>query len=124
MYRTIHFCALIVLTSLESATAATYTAGVASVDITPTTPIRLSGYGNRTEETTEVKQRLFVKALALRVEGGEAAVLITVDNCAVNLKIAGGGVWADCAGGGGAARAGGHQLLAHALRADADAVHP
>lgn len=69
--------------------AATFAAGVASVDITPTTPIRLSGYGNRTEETTEIKQRLFVKALALRAEGGEAAVLITVDNCAVNLKIAG-----------------------------------
>ncbi len=55
--------------------------GVASVDITPTYPVRLSGYGNRREECREVAQSIWAKALAIGSDGEGAAVLITVDNC-------------------------------------------
>ena len=53
-------------------------AGVASVEITPAEPIRLSGYRTRREPASEVAGKLWAKALAL---GGadEPAVLITAD---------------------------------------------
>lgn len=60
-----------------------YRAGVATVDITPDFPVRLSGYLSRKTEATEVQQRLFAKALAIRAGRGATALLITVDNCAV-----------------------------------------
>lgn len=58
--------------------------GVAQVDITPEEPIRLMGYGNRSEPATEIAQRLRAKALA--VGGAEAPgpfVFVAVDNCIV-----------------------------------------
>ena len=59
--------------------------GVAKVDITPTHPVRLSGYGNRREEFEEVAQPIWAKALAFGSDEDEAgaAVLITVDNCGI-----------------------------------------
>ncbi len=55
--------------------------GLAQVDITPTHPIRLSGYGVRREETTIIDTPLMAKALAI----GEnvPALLLTVENCGV-----------------------------------------
>ncbi len=55
--------------------------GVSEIDITPDYPIRMTGYGNRKTESEGVEQRL--KARALAIGGADAAVLITVDNCAV-----------------------------------------
>lgn len=55
--------------------------GVAAVDITPTYPVRLSGYGNRREECGEVAQSIWAKALAIGSDKEGAALLITVDNC-------------------------------------------
>jgi hypothetical protein len=52
--------------------------GVAAIDITPSEPIRLTGYGNREQPTGEVRQRLWAKALAFG-SGPDAAVLIAVD---------------------------------------------
>ena len=60
-----------------------YRAGVASVDITPDTPIRLSGYGGRRTVSEGVEQRIWCKALALESKNGEPAILVSVDNCAV-----------------------------------------
>ncbi|MFA6543634.1 MAG: neutral/alkaline non-lysosomal ceramidase N-terminal domain-containing protein, partial [Limisphaerales bacterium] len=57
--------------------------GVARVDITPDYPIRLTGYGDRREESTGVAQRLFAKALAFGSDSDGPAVLVTVDNCGV-----------------------------------------
>ena len=57
--------------------------GVAEVDITPDYPIRLSGYGIRREETTQVETRLRAKALALGADHEKPALLITVENCGV-----------------------------------------
>ena len=59
--------------------AKTWKAGLASVDISPTEPIYLNGYGNRTHPSTGVKQRLWAKALALEDEKGKRVVIVTTD---------------------------------------------
>jgi hypothetical protein len=63
--------------------ASMYDVGIARVDVTPETPIRMSGYGSRSTESQGVEQPLFAKALAIRATGAaEAAaplVLVTVD---------------------------------------------
>ena len=54
--------------------------GAASIDVTPTFPVRLSGYSNRTEATGEIEHRLRAKALAIsNAKGTTTSVLITVD---------------------------------------------
>src|SRR3954467_8963840 len=64
--------------------------GAAVVDVTPSYPIRLMGYGSRKAESEGVASPLKVRALAIggdaaekEKEGEGPAVLITVDNCAV-----------------------------------------
>lgn len=54
--------------------------GVATVDVTPDYPVRLSGFGGRRTESEGVTQRIFVKALAIGDDPKTAAVLITMDN--------------------------------------------
>jgi putative membrane-bound dehydrogenase-like protein len=61
--------------------AGTYRIGVAKIDITPTYPVRLSGFGFRRTESEGVRQRVWAKALA--IDDGEPAVLVTVDNLGV-----------------------------------------
>ena len=61
--------------------------GLARVDVTPKTPIRLSGYANRQTESAGVAQKLFARALA--VGGGrDAAVIVTVDVLGVPASMA------------------------------------
>jgi putative membrane-bound dehydrogenase-like protein len=55
--------------------------GVARVDITPTYPVRLSGFGFRRTESEGVTQCIWAKALA--IGASEPAVLVTVDNLGV-----------------------------------------
>jgi putative membrane-bound dehydrogenase-like protein len=55
--------------------------GVAQVDITPTYPVRLSGFGFRRAESEGVTQKIWAKALA--VGDDDPAVLIAVDNLGV-----------------------------------------
>jgi hypothetical protein len=64
--------------------------GAAMVDVTPSYPIRLMGYGSRKTESEGVASPLKVRALAIggdatekNKEGEGPAVLITIDNCAV-----------------------------------------
>jgi hypothetical protein len=52
--------------------------GTAVVDITPSYPIRLTGYASRTKESEGIETRLKAKALALG-----SNLLIAVDNCGV-----------------------------------------
>ena len=54
-------------------------AGVGTIDITPDEPVRLTGYGNRSVATADIRQRLHAKALALSDGRGRPAVLITAD---------------------------------------------
>ncbi len=62
--------------------AAPLSIGMATVDITPTGPIRLSGYGSRREETAQVETRLYAKALALGEDS--PLLLLTLENCGIN----------------------------------------
>jgi hypothetical protein len=57
--------------------------GVASVDVTPKGPIRLTGYGGRPKESEGVASRLKARALAVGDDASGPAVLIVVDNCGV-----------------------------------------
>lgn len=61
--------------------------GVSTIDITPVEPIRLTGYGNRTAMTADVRQRLAAKALAFGGRG-RPAVLITADLIGVPRQVA------------------------------------
>src|SRR5689334_5216514 len=74
---------LIVASMVVNADPATgiYGVGVATVDITPTYAVRLSGFGFRRTESEGVTQRIWAKALA--IDDGEPAVLLTVDNLGV-----------------------------------------
>ncbi|MFL5518419.1 MAG: neutral/alkaline non-lysosomal ceramidase N-terminal domain-containing protein, partial [Gemmatimonadales bacterium] len=59
--------------------------GVASVDITPRYPVRLSGFGSRRAESEGLTQRIWAKALAIGKE--DPAVLLAVDNLGVSAEI-------------------------------------
>lgn len=62
--------------------------GVASIDITPKTPIRLAGYAARTEtETDKVLQGLSAKALVLGSDEQGPTVIITVDLVGITWRI-------------------------------------
>jgi hypothetical protein len=54
--------------------------GAARVEITPDTPIRLSGYAARSQETDRVVQPLFARALAIGSSRSRAVVVVTVDS--------------------------------------------
>jgi putative membrane-bound dehydrogenase-like protein len=64
---------------------ADYAVGIAQVDITPTYPVRLSGFGFRRTESEGVTQKIWAKALALGDDN--PAVLIAVDNLGVPSTI-------------------------------------
>src|SRR5687768_1424587 len=53
--------------------------GVSRVDITPERPVRLTGYGNRTNVFDSVEQKLWAKALVLAQKGKPTMVWITLD---------------------------------------------
>jgi hypothetical protein len=74
---------VLVWTAAGLASERVYQIGVARVDITPDTPVRLAGYGSRRAESEGIEQRLWAKALA--IEGGATgpAVLLSVENCEV-----------------------------------------
>ena len=59
--------------------AKSWNAGLGSADISPTEPIYLNGYGNRTHPSTGVKQKLWAKAVALEDEKGNRVVIVTTD---------------------------------------------
>jgi len=84
--------AAVALTALASGAAAQepsgFRVGAARVDVTPAEPIRLSGYGGRRAETTEVVQRLYARALAVDDGSSGTAVLLAVDNVAVPAWLA------------------------------------
>ncbi len=61
-----------------------YEVGLAKVDITPETPIRLSGFASRLTESVGVREQIFARAMAVRTAaGGEPAVLVTVDSLCI-----------------------------------------
>ena len=73
----------------QSAPAQQATAvGVARIDVTPETPIRLTGYASRKTESEGVAGRLWAKALAIGADDGDGpAVLMMVENCGVPRSV-------------------------------------
>jgi putative membrane-bound dehydrogenase-like protein len=57
----------------------TLNVGVARIDITPTEAVPLSGFYRRNQPISEVKQKLWAKALAFDDANGKPAVIVTVD---------------------------------------------
>ena len=62
-----------------------YRVGVARVDITPTYPVRLSGFGFRRTESEGVTQKIYARALVL--VDPEPAALLTVDSIGIPLHL-------------------------------------
>lgn len=69
----------------EAQSPRSYHAGVAQIDITPTYPIRLSGFGFRRTESEGVTHRIWAKALA--IDDGKPAVVISVDNLGLPARL-------------------------------------
>src|SRR5207249_10961264 len=59
--------------------AGEFKAGVAAKVITPTEPVWMAGYGNRTKPAEGKLQDLYVKALALEDRAGKKLVVVTSD---------------------------------------------
>jgi putative membrane-bound dehydrogenase-like protein len=57
--------------------------GVARTDVTPSAPVRLTGYASRQVPSEGVEQKLWAKALAIGSNREGPAVLITLDNCGI-----------------------------------------
>jgi hypothetical protein len=70
---------ILLFPSLASAEAPTWKAGVAVKAVTPTGPMWMSGYANRTKPAEGKEQDLYVKALALEDPAGNRAVVLTSD---------------------------------------------
>src|SRR4051794_33988406 len=64
-----------------------YRIGVASIDVTPDYPVRMSGYSNRKMEFEGVEQPIHAKALAIAAGDDAPAVLITVDSLGVSAAM-------------------------------------
>lgn len=77
---------------IPQATAATtessWKAGVATVSITPETPVPMAGYASRTKPFENVAQPIHAKALALEDARGHRAVLITTDLIGIARAVA------------------------------------
>ncbi|MEJ7591550.1 MAG: neutral/alkaline non-lysosomal ceramidase N-terminal domain-containing protein [Planctomycetaceae bacterium] len=60
-----------------------YSVGVAALDITPSSPIRLNGFGGRTKESAGVRQQIWAKALAIETSDRDTVIVITVDTLGI-----------------------------------------
>ena len=58
-------------------------AGVARIDITPSYPIRLNGFGGRRTESEGVSQKIWAKALAIEDPTTGPALIVAIDNLGV-----------------------------------------
>ena len=83
----IGLCAL-AATPAATADGPTTSIGVATVDITPGTPIRLVGYASRKGESDGIESRLKAKAIAIGADPAVPAVMIAVDTLGVPAAIA------------------------------------
>ena len=64
----------------QPVTGADYQFGFSRVDITPTVPVRLSGYGNRNQPFEGIDKQLYVRAMAIQpMETKQLHVLVSVD---------------------------------------------
>jgi putative membrane-bound dehydrogenase-like protein len=78
---------LMAMLSTGVVAAQDYSIGVASIDITPEYPVRLSGFGFRREPSDGVMHQIWAKALVIADAERGPAVLITTDNLGVPSEI-------------------------------------
>jgi neutral ceramidase len=64
-----------------------WSAGVASVKITPEKPVRLAGYASRVKPFEKVDLDIYAKALALRDGQGHGGVIVTMDLCTIPTEV-------------------------------------
>ena len=72
-------CVLAGSSGLVAAEPVSFEAGFAKVDVTPETPLRLSGYASRAQPSEGAQTPLHARAMALRADGGETFVLVSLD---------------------------------------------
>jgi hypothetical protein len=72
-----------------TATGSAWQAGVATIDITPESPVWMAGFARRKEVPQGTAMPLHAKALALKCAGRPAAVLVTVDLLGLTARITG-----------------------------------
>ncbi len=70
-----------------SVAAASWQAGVAKADITPTKSVPLAGYGGKTRMSQRVEHAIWLKALALKDDAGAVSVLVTADLVGLSDKM-------------------------------------
>lgn len=72
----------------ESSQSMPFEVGVAKIDVTPATPIRLCGYGNpnRKNEAAVIAGPLFARALAIAESGGPPVVIVALDATGISMK--------------------------------------
>src|SRR4051794_13788418 len=79
--------ALLMIVASVAAAAADLKVGGARTDVTPTTPIRLTGYAARKSESEGVEQKLYARAIAIGTGREDAAVLMTLDTMAMPREL-------------------------------------
>ena len=70
-------CALPALHPANAAEPRPFQMGVARTDVTPSEPIRLTGYGGRKTNSIGIEQKLWAKALAIGSDREGPALLMT-----------------------------------------------
>ena len=78
-----HLLVLLLASLLGAVGVSALDVGVARMDVTPTEPIRLTGYASRKKPSEGVEQKLWAKALAIGSDREAPAVLLTLDNCGI-----------------------------------------
>jgi hypothetical protein len=81
------FSILVVLLVFTASVSAAWQAGAAKVDITPSNPVPLAGYGGKTRMSERVEHPIWLKALALRDDIGATSVLVTADLVGLSVKM-------------------------------------
>src|SRR5437762_3980890 len=79
------FILLLPLSSLSQQWS--YSVGVARINVTPTYPIRLSGYGDRRTVSEGAAQQIWAKALAIGTDQEKPVIWITLDNCGLSAQV-------------------------------------
>jgi len=75
------------LTCFSTSAFATWQAGAAKADITPTESVPLAGYGGKSRMSQRVEHAIWLKALALKDDLGATSVLVTADLVGLSDKM-------------------------------------
>ena len=80
---------LLLLAAGPLAAADSWQAGFGKIDISPTEPVPLAGYGGKTRLSERIDHPIWIKAMALRYGDGPPALLVTVDLVGLSERMVG-----------------------------------